>query len=170
LLSYFILFRFLVPSVFSSQPLPSSVPETDDWFVFPRQREGRVYSVNWSLNEDNVVPTGENAFHNARLQLLLNRFPNKVPSSSESIEVKSPSFEGSSATVLEAGDSISHEEFKQLAKDTQSYLSSGMDLFVEDNVVGSHQQYQLGVRVITEDPSIALLARTFMVSLLMISV
>jgi ATP-dependent phosphoenolpyruvate carboxykinase len=111
------------------------------------------------LNEDGVVPAGVNAFRNARTPILFSKLGVKA---AESVDVKFK-LDGSAA-ILEAGDSISQEDFKGLLHEATEYLSSGIDLFVEDAVVGSHQQHQLGVRVITEQAVQALVARTALVS------
>lgn len=147
---------------YNSEKLPvfERPAETEEWGVFPRQREGRIYSVNWSLNDDNISPLGENAFHNARLPIILGRLGTKL-TNVDAVEAKSPVLDGPAVKFLEAGDSISQSDFNDLAVEVQAELSSGVDLFVEDNIVGSHQRHQLGVRVITDDPATALIARSF---------
>jgi ATP-dependent phosphoenolpyruvate carboxykinase len=68
-------------------------------------------------------------------------------------------------TILEAGDTISQADFKEALDENCEHLSSGMDLFIEDVTLGSHQEHQMGVRIITEDPAMALIARTAFVSI-----
>ena len=41
-------------------------------FVFPKEKEGNIYKVNWSLTEDGVTPVG-NAYRNARQSLITKR-------------------------------------------------------------------------------------------------
>ena len=49
--------------------LSSTAVETNEWFMWPREKEGNIYAVNWSLVGEGVTPTG-NAYRNARLPLL----------------------------------------------------------------------------------------------------
>jgi hypothetical protein len=53
----------------TSRRLLSAVVE--DYGVFPREREGNEYAVNWSLANDGVVPTGGRADVNSQPHLLL---------------------------------------------------------------------------------------------------
>jgi hypothetical protein len=154
LILFFFFFFFLAFSDFTTS-------KTDQWFTFPREREGRIYNVNWSLNADGVTPAGENAFRNARLPLLYQRLG--VKADTESIEIKTKLHDN--VTILEAGDTISQADFKEALDETCEHLSSGMDIFVEDVILGSHQEHQMGVRIITEDPAMALIARTAFVSI-----
>lgn len=133
--------------------------QTDDWFIYPRETEGNNYAVNWSLAEDGVVPVGD-AFRNARLPILAKRLG--VKSVSNVIETTKPLFYGD-YKVLEAGDSISHDDFNELFSSQQEYLSSGIDLFVEDASLGSYNKTKIGVRVVTDDPAFALIFRNLLI-------
>lgn len=135
--------------------------ETSEWYSWPRQREGNIYSVNWSLVEDGVVPVGD-AFHNARINLLTNRLG--VKANVQSIDKSKPLYFGK-YSVLEAGDSISHEDFQAMFTAQCHYLSSGIDLFVEDGALGSFYNTRLGVRIVSDDPSVALIGRSLLVRL-----
>ena len=128
--------------------------------VFPRENEGNNYSVNWSLTEEGVVPKGD-AFRNARLGVLNSRLSAKVADGK--VEVKSPAYTGK-YEVVEAGDTISHDEFEALLKAQQEHLSSGMDLFVEDGAICASTVGRLGVRVVTDSAASALIARSMLIS------
>ena len=128
--------------------------------VFPRENEGNVYSVNWSLTEEGVVPKGD-AFRNARLGVLTSRLSAKVADGK--VDVKSPVYTGK-YEVMEAGDSISHEAFEALLGAQQDYLSSGVDLFVEDGAICASNSGRLGVRVVTDSAASALIARSMLIS------
>ena len=128
--------------------------------VFPRENEGNNYSVNWSLTEEGVVPKGD-AFRNARLGVLNSRLSAKVADGK--VEVKSPAYTGK-YEVVEAGDSISHDEFEALLKAQQEHLSSGMDLFVEDGAICASTVGRLGVREVTDSAASALIARSMLIS------
>jgi len=129
--------------------------KTNEWFVFPRESEGNTYSVNWSLVADGISPSKE-AFHNARVSMLTSRLPNKV--SNGKVDAASLKFTGPFA-LLEAGDSIKHENFNASMAETTQRLS-GDDIFVEDNGVVAHADSRVGVRVVTSNPAVALIARS----------
>ena len=128
--------------------------------VFPRENEGNSMSVNWSLVEEGVVPKG-NAFHNGRVSLLQTRLSAKVVDGK--VDVKSPVYTGK-YEVAESGDEISHEDFETLLGDQQEYLSSGVDLFVEDGAICASKVGRLGVRVVTDNAASALIARSLLIS------
>ena len=127
---------------------------------FPRESEGNIYSVNWSLTEDGVVPTGD-AYRNARLPLLVSRLSSKVESGK--ITLTSPKYTGK-FTLVEAGDKISHDDFNELLQTQQTYLSHVKEMFVEDASLGSSSLSRVGVRVVTDSAAVALIARDLLVS------
>ena len=121
---------------------------------FPRESEGNVYSVNWSLVVDGVVPVGK-AYCNARIPLLASRLSAKVEGGK--VELSSPAYTGK-YKLLEAGDvSLSQEAFSVSLKKIQDHLSSGPDLYAEDASLA-----KVGVRVITDNPAAALIVRGLM--------
>jgi hypothetical protein len=138
---------------------------TENFSVFPREREGNSYAVNWSLTEDGVVPTGD-AFRNARIPLLTSRLPSKVDNGK--VELQGPAY-GGSFKVLEAGDSISHDEFNNKFSALQNHLSSGIEIFVEDAALGATSSARVGVRVVADSPVVALINRNLLVSPMRIS-
>lgn len=132
--------------------------ETDEWFAFPRESPGNTYSVNWSLVDSGVIPVG-NCFHNLKTDSLLKyitQASKKDPYDLSSVRVDQV------GRYVEAGDSITHQEFASLLSNCQGALSSGADLFVEDGATGSHPSFRLGVRVVTDRPSLALALRYMM--------
>ncbi len=46
-----------------------SVATNNAWGIFPREREGNKFAVNWSLNEHGVTPVGD-AHRNTRAATL----------------------------------------------------------------------------------------------------
>ena len=82
-------------SLFASAPRStrvfSTVMETDQWFLWPRENEGNTYAVNWSLVGDGVTPTGD-AYRNARAALLTSKLSAK-PASGK-VELKDPAYFG----------------------------------------------------------------------------
>ena len=127
--------------------------------VFPRETEGNVYAVNWSLTEDGVVPVGS-AFRNARLPVLTTRLPAKLEGGK--VEVPKIAYSGA-YKLVEAGEGISHGAFTNVLADQQAYLSSGVDIFVEDAGLGASSGLRLGVRVVTDSTAVALVARTLLI-------
>jgi hypothetical protein len=135
--------------------------ETEEFFVYPRDIEGDDALVNWSLVESGVTNAGL-AFHNSSLSKLLKRLGIK-DGAKEGIELPTISLKGTEK-LLEAGDSLSQDDFGEKLAAAQVYLSAGEDLFVEDLAVGSHPDYRLGVRIITRSPAQALMFRSLLVS------
>lgn len=143
----------------SAQASRSFSTKQAESFVWPREAEGNIYTDNWSLCEDGVVPTGI-MFRNARLPVLTSRLPTKVESGK--VVLEKPKYKGA-YTSLEAGDGIEHSDFSDALIAQQTYLSSGIDLFVEDAFMGTSASGRVGVRVVTDSPAVALIARTLMV-------
>ena len=131
-------------------------------FVFPREAEGNIYKVNWSLTEDGVTPVG-NAYRNPRMSLVMKRLGVKQLDNGKLLTLQSPNISGT-YKILEAGDSISHNDFKDFRDAQKSYLSSGVDLFVEDASVGAFSEVRVGVRVISDNPSLSVIFRNLLVS------
>jgi ATP-dependent phosphoenolpyruvate carboxykinase len=110
---------------------------------------------------EGVVPVS-NAFRNARLPILTNHLGIKLDTSI--INVSSPNLLGS-FVIKEAGENISHDEFNDTFTEVKSYLSSGVDLFVEDGSIGTFKKFRVGARVVTANPATALIFRNLLVSL-----
>lgn len=132
----------------------------DEWMPFPREREGNDYETNWSIVEDGVVSVGD-SFRLARLPLLLERIPVKVQQGA--LELPRPGYVGD-YSLTEAGDNITHDDFEAIWKDNVEVLESGSDIFVEDQGLSASTNSRLGGRVITDDPALALILRTLLVS------
>ena len=146
-------------SLISRGRLRLSTSTASEWMLFPNNREGDEFTVNWSLNEDGITPIGD-AFRNARVNLLTTRLDQKV--SGGKVELNKPVYTGN-YSLKESGDSVSHDVFSQTLKSHQDYLSSGVDLFVEDAGLGASSSIRVGVRVVSESPALALIARSLLV-------
>ena len=118
-----------------------------------------MYAVNWSLVEDGVTPVGD-AFRNAQLSTLTKKLGAKIQNGK--VELTKPLFYGD-FILQESGDQISHDDFGVLYKGIQRHLESGIRLYVEDAAVGAYSQVRNGVRVVAEDPALALIARNLLV-------
>ena len=133
---------------------------SEDFAVYPREVEGNISSVNWSLTVDGVVPVG-NAYRNGRVSLMTSKLNKKAHE--RKIELEKPSYFGK-YVLSESGDSLSHSAFNNFQTTQQSHFeSSGMDLFVEDAGLGALSSVRLGVRVVSDQPALALIARTLLV-------
>ena len=139
----------------------SRVRETEEWGVFPREEEGNELIVNWSLANDGVANTTK-AYRNGRLPVLAMRLSSKIEGNK--VEEASPLYTGATE-ILEAGTGISFDKFQQEFSSHKAYLSSGIDLFIEDRGLGSYQPYRLGVRIVTDDAALALIVRKLLVCL-----
>jgi hypothetical protein len=128
--------------------------------VFPRQREGNDYDVNFSLLEDGVTSTGD-SFRNARTSLLTSRL--SVKPANGTFAVTSPKLLGE-YKLVESGDSITHDAFEALKASQEEVLSSGLELFVEDAGLGAATQSRVGARVVTQNAATALAFRKLLVS------
>lgn len=132
---------------------------SEEYTTFPREKEGNMYIDNWSLVGDGVTSQGD-AFRNARIPVLTSRLASKVESGK--VELKHPKYEGS-YSVIEAGDGVSHEDFGEAMNAQHEYLSTGIDLFVEDASLGAFSSSRVGVRVVSDSPAVALICRTLLV-------
>lgn len=142
----------------SAAGLKSAMPSTDEFEIFPNEAEGNIYADNWSLCDDGLYSQGK-AYRNARLAILTKELGAKK---GEPIKIEKLNYYGK-YTMEEAGDSISQNDFKRVLEAQQDTLCSGADIYMEDASLGSHSKSRLGVRVVTLNPAVALIARTLMV-------
>ena len=138
----------------------STLSPDEDYMRFPRESEGNIYDDNWSVAIDGVI-TSASLYRNARIPILTQRLKAKVESGKISLE--NPKYDGAFVS-LEAGDGIAHDDFADRLAEQQAHLSTGFDLYVEDALMGSFAASRVGVRVITDSPAAALIARTLLVS------
>lgn len=136
-----------------------SAPEIKESFIFPNEREGNLFFDNWSLTVDGVSPIGD-AFRNARTGLLATRIG--LPKSSTSFKISSPAIFGQ-YKLLEAGASLSHDDFKDLKEAQRLHLMSGIDLYVEDAGLGALSDIRVGVRIVSDNPAFALIGRNLLI-------
>ena len=133
--------------------------ETESWSVFPREREGNNYDLNFSLLEDGVTSVGD-SFRNARIQLLTSRLPKKVEKGN--VELANPLYFGN-FVLKEAGDDFSLDDFSTLQSHQQEILSNGSEIFVEDAGLGSFSPFLVGAPIFSHNPALSLIFRQLMV-------
>jgi len=151
--------RVPTSSAVRAQNSQFSVAARENVSVFPREREGNVYAVNWSLVDHGVVAVGD-AFRNASNHTLEHKLGAKVDGGK--VTVPAPTFTGKYA-VSEAGDEITHSQFSDLLVKQNAFLSAGKDIFVEDASVGSAAHTRMGVRIVTDSPAVAMIARNILI-------
>jgi len=142
--------------------LSSTAVETNEWFMWPREKEGNLYAVNWSLVGEGVTPTG-NAYRNARLPLLTSML--SVKPQGGKIELKSPTYFGDYKMQESGDETMSIDAFQDLSHSHKEMLSKEANLFVEDGAIGTFGCVRVGVRMISTDPAYALIARSLLVPL-----
>ena len=136
-------------------------PSNQEWAIFPNEYEGRSQVLIHSLISDGVTPNG-NVYLNYALSkkdVLLKLLGIKSNSKIELNVSVSGEYK-----IEEAGENISHEEFEELFKGTEAYLQAGeKSLYIEDGGLCTSSSSRVGLRVVSDDPSILLIARSLMV-------
>ena len=143
-----------------SQAQLAGLSRGKDWAVFPNEKEGDQYKVNWSLVIDGITPVGD-AFRNARLPLLTSKLPAKIDASNK-VELKAPLY-NAEFSITEAGDTISFDEFQAQMESKVNHFESGIEMFVEDAGLGSYYATRVPLRVVTDDAAIALITRALLI-------
>jgi hypothetical protein len=79
------------------------------------------------------------------------------------VDVKSPVYIGN-YKLVEAGDTMPHDDFADFFDATAARLSNGNNIYVEDVGLGAHNKMRLGTRISTEDAATALIMRKLLVN------
>jgi len=117
--------------------------------------------VNWGLVYDGVVPRQPaQAFGNISIESLAKRLGSKGESEVQTSLSHAP-VEG--LQLLEAGEELDFDGFDAEKERVTEYLSTGIDLYMEDGALGSFRGSTLATRVITDCPQVALLAKNMLV-------
>lgn len=156
--------RRMVMASRSMSSIPLSLEETDpDYIVFPRERPGLSYDLNWSLTDDGIAPRGD-AYRNASLKELL-----MFSSGSASLKSKTVSVPGdavpapSLATDVYPGlDTMSIDQYEETMEEVTGSMSNACRLFVEDAAVGASRDAEVRVRVISDSADYALVMRNLL--------
>ena len=133
------------------------------WQIFPGERYGMDYDLNWSMNTDGVTPGGD-AFHNLPvLNLLMYSQGKLTPRRAirvESATEPAPSLSTDEYPGLELMDVEMFDTLRERVKDD---LHLRKRLFVEDAAVGSYRTSEIKVRLITDSPELNLYFRNVLV-------
>eukprot|EP00850_Spirogloea_muscicola_P016992 SM000142S00506 [mRNA] locus=s142:70711:74299:- [translate_table: standard] len=116
--------------------------------IFPQERPGLSYALNWSLAAAGVTPSGE-AYRNLKLKDL-QELGASLPDAKTGVVIYAKGGHSSGAQPL------SNAQFNRLFKEATSRLSSAPKLFVHDGAIGSSSIADARVRVISDFPSSAL--------------
>lgn len=100
------------------------VDEDEDYIVFPRQRPGKDYMLNWSLNRDGVTPRGD-AYRFTKAATAVKALGGKKP---KALPKKA------AAAPLEAEkDDLSFDDFDaQLEAIVERFEAAGLTLYVAE--------------------------------------
>jgi len=118
--------------------------ETDEYIIYPREKPGLDYSLNWSLNKNGVTPSND-AF--------------RITKSSQAAKLGSAiAVSGPSKSAPEAGEGLlDFGAFEAAAEAAKEALSEAPTLYVcEGDVPGT----RVPCRVITDDATMAATAMT----------
>lgn len=159
------------------------VPDEDlDFVVFPRERLGKTYELNWTICKYAVIPNKDGeAFHNLHsrgLQMLSNAAADKNKALHVTVPEEEYAFshyfvlpspppapaEGQTAPVdlmfvPENASVVNDGVAKNVSKEVRRFLSEGRYLFVHDGAVGSHSAAEEKVRFIVSSATTALLLK-----------
>jgi len=124
---------------FATFPYKKEDMETEDYIIFPRERPGLDYDLNWSLNANGVTPAGD-AFH--------------LSKAADAAKIGKVAALGAAAVAApEAGESgLSFVEFEAALEKAKAAFCSAPNLYVaEGDVPGT----RVPCRVITDSPDLA---------------
>lgn len=150
-------FRVTYPRFSTAIKIPTAADDNDQIMDF--NQEGDVWDHNFSLGEDGVVNAGL-AYRNARVQIITNKIVGKTEK--EKLIIGGVDFAGK-YNVLEAGEGITLGDFDSELEKRQFALSQGSDLFFEDIGIGAASHIRVGARIISDNPTHALIFRSLMV-------
>ncbi|EFA74826.1 hypothetical protein PPL_11859 [Heterostelium album PN500] len=133
-----------------------------DTMVFPNERIGLDYALNWTLNSYAITPT-QNAFRNPSAKLLFQYAEGtKEKSGALSCQVTDNKpvnyyLDQQVATLNQsASNVITIAQYKQLLAEVKNHISEADNIYVQDAAVGSHRACEGMVRVMTNCPQTAL--------------
>jgi hypothetical protein len=143
-----------------------------DFVVFPRERLGRDYTLNWTLCKYAVIPNvdGE-AFRNLHTRGLL-MYSDAKPDGNKAMHLDLGDAGGYVHHVLPSAKPkegtpdvyaapkniavINEAQTRETAKHVRRWLSEGRTIFVHDGALGSHPSAALNIRFICDSATTAL--------------
>ncbi|KAA0146942.1 hypothetical protein FNF31_07672 [Cafeteria roenbergensis] len=136
--------------------------EEPESFVFPNERYGCNYDVNWSVTSDHVTPQGD-VFAMLPVRNLI-MYSSGKPTAARALESADATERASGASTdsFPGFESMSVDDFEDLRDSVAADLSSRKRIFVEDAAVGSYRESEIKVRVISDRPEAALFFRNML--------
>lgn len=132
--------------------------EGADWIVFPRERPGRNYSLNWQLRKAMIAPF-EDAYDNLKQESVAKMLGIEPKGASLPLPALTAGF---AMEVVEAGsEKLEFEDYDVMEAETRDKLQRG-NLYVATGFLGSHQGARLWTRVVSDHPAVALMAERLM--------
>lgn len=130
--------------------------------VFPNERYGCNYDVNWSVTSDHVTPQGD-VFAMLPVRNLI-MYSSGKPTAARALESADATERASGASTdsFPGFESMSVDDFEDLRDSVAADLSSRKRIFVEDAAVGSYRDSEIKVRVISDRPEAALFFRNML--------
>lgn len=132
--------------IFKREPFDKS-----NYIIYPREKPGLNYKLNWSLCRANIVPW-DKAWRNLKVDELTKKCNCQV---NENGVVNC----NNSYSKPEEVELDNKSDFEDLSDLVKKYLSGVPDLFVEDCGLGSHRHGEIKLRTVTNDPVSALCMR-----------
>jgi len=162
-----------------SQWKPVSKYIDPDFHVFPRERLGRHYDLNWEICKYAVIPSVEgNAFRNLHTRGLL-MYAKGTTDNAKAVQLNVPDNELAfkhfvlppakpakptpdfvDITALPAEGVINDSQTRAAAKEVRRFLSEGPAIFVHDGALGSDPASELKLRFITDSADTGLYLRS----------
>jgi hypothetical protein len=131
--------------------------------VFPNERYGCNYDVNWSVTLDGVAAQGD-AFAMAPVRNLI-MYSNGKPTAQRALASSDASepATGMSTDSFPGFATMDLDSFEDLNESVTARLQERKRLFIEDGAVGSYRTTEIKVRVISDRPEAALFFRNMLV-------
>jgi len=146
-----------------------STPEMPLYGIFPREREGLDYDLNWALADDDVTPYND-AFRNLELKKLIMRTTGCVDehkafhvdvNTTGSTLYFSP---GPKTPAPPAGAvELKPKQFRKLLQRVTNSLDESLNVFVQDGAIGSLGKLEVRVRSMSNSPVTTLFLRHMLV-------
>eukprot|EP01133_Synstelium_polycarpum_P011375 gene11375-13260_t len=135
--------------------------EESETAIFPNERLGLDYSLNWVLNGYAITPTNQ-AYRNPSLKHLFQHADGKKEASgalsvAAQADVKPATyFLDEQMAALNGASTLSVPQYKAVLRAVKDHVSDSRNIYVHDAAVGSHRSCEGLVRAITNDAQSAL--------------
>eukprot|EP00010_Vexillifera_abyssalis_P001197 CAMPEP_0201551398 /NCGR_PEP_ID=MMETSP0173_2-20130828/7575_1 /ASSEMBLY_ACC=CAM_ASM_000268 /TAXON_ID=218659 /ORGANISM="Vexillifera sp., Strain DIVA3 564/2" /LENGTH=408 /DNA_ID=CAMNT_0047961639 /DNA_START=114 /DNA_END=1336 /DNA_ORIENTATION=- len=134
--------------------------DDDDFIIFPNERLGNDYQLNWTLAQYHKITPSQHAFRNLHERGLKMLVKNGKFDEAKRFHVQgiggSKEEKALNNQQLIVGEQVSQEAHQQVLRDVRKHLSFGSDVFVNDGTVGSHRTQSVRTRVISDSAATSL--------------